>query len=110
LIVQLVRELVLVLQQELGLELQLVLVLEQELGLELQLALVLVQELQQVLALAQHLPHQPLQSPFQRQRFHLLQHEFLSTLQQLAKALRCQLCRLKLRTMARRQQSCRQLF
>jgi hypothetical protein len=90
LIAQPVRELALVQQ----------LVREQELRLELQLAQALVQELQQVQALVQQLvlalvpqlPHQQLQSRFQRQRFHLLQHEFLSTLQQLAKALRCQLC------------------
>ena len=82
------------------------LVREQELGLELQLVqarlLVLVRELQQaqvleqllVLAseLVQHPPHQQLQSLFQRQRSRLLQHEFLSTLRQLAKALQYQLC------------------
>jgi hypothetical protein len=98
LIAQLVRELA---------QVQL-LVREQELGLELQLVqarllvLVLVQELQQVQVLeqllvlaselVQHPPHQPLQSLFQRQRSRLLQHEFLSTLRQLAKALQYQLC------------------
>ena len=97
-IAQLVRELAQVQEQ--------LLVREQELGLELQLVqarlLVLVQELKQaqvleqllVLAseLVQHPPHQPLQSLFQRQRSRLLQHEFLSILRQLAKALQCQLC------------------
>ena len=76
------------------------LVREQELGLELQLVqarlLVLVQELQQaqvqLLELVQHPPHQQLQSLFQRQRSRLLQHEFLSTLRQLAKVLQYQLC------------------
>jgi hypothetical protein len=61
-----------------------------------------VQELQQVLVqvqlpvlashLVQHPPHQQLQSLFQRQRSRLLQHEFLSILRQLAKALQYQLC------------------
>jgi hypothetical protein len=68
--------------------------------------LVLVLELQQVLVqvqvqvqlpvlashLVQHPPHQQLQSLFQRQRSRLLQHEFLSILRQLAKALQYQLC------------------
>jgi hypothetical protein len=74
----------------------------------------LVQEREQLLVLASeqvpHPPHQQLQSRSQLQRSRLLQHESLSTLRQLAKVLQCQLCRLKLRTMARRQQSCRQLF
>ena len=91
-IAQLVRVQVqlLVRQQELG--------REQELGLELEpqlaQALVLVQEQLLVLAseLVQHPPHQPLQSLFQRQRSRLLQHEFLSTLRQLAKVLQYQLC------------------
>ena len=52
----------------------------------------LVQELQLERALVWHLPHQPLQSRFQLQRSHLLQHEFLSILQQLVKALQYQLC------------------
>ena len=51
-----------------------------------------VQELQLVRVLVRHLPHQPLQSQFQQQRSHLLQHEFLSILQQLVKALQYQLC------------------
>jgi hypothetical protein len=74
------------------------LVREQELGLvlELQLVQALVQVLEQLLVLAselvQHPPHQPLQSLFQRQRSRLLQHEFLSALRQLAKALQYQLC------------------
>ena len=94
LIAQLVRELAQVQEQ--------LLVRELGLELELQLVLVLVQELQQVQVLeqllvlaselVQHPPHQPLQSLFQRQRSRLLQHEFLSTLRQLAKALQYQLC------------------
>jgi hypothetical protein len=89
---------------------QLVLVLVQQLVQarllvqELQQVQVLVQELQQVQVqvlvqlpvlashLVQHPPHQPLQSLFQRQRSRLLQHEFLSILRQLAKALQYQLC------------------
>ena len=63
---------------------------EQESALELQPAQ--VQELQRVRELVQHLPHQQQQSRFQLQRSHLLQHEFLSTLQQLVKALQYQLC------------------
>jgi hypothetical protein len=110
LIAQLVRELAQVQEQ--------LLVRGQELGLELELQLaqaqvlesVQVQELQLVRELVQHLPHQQLQSRFQPQRSRLLQLESLSTLQQLAKVLQCQLCRSKLRTMARRQQLCRQLF
>ena len=51
-----------------------------------------VQELQLARALVRHLPHQQLQSRFQQQRSHLLQHEFLSALQQLATALQYQLC------------------
>jgi hypothetical protein len=104
LIAQLVRvqeqEQLLVREQELGLvlELQLVqarlLVLVQE--QELQQVQVLEQVLEQLLVLAselvQHPPHQPLQSLFQRQRSRLLQHEFLSALRQLAKALQYQLC------------------
>jgi hypothetical protein len=108
LIAQLVRELAQVQEQLLVREQELaqvqLLVREQELGLELQLVqarlLVLVLELQQVQVqllvlaseLVQHPPHQPLQSLFQRQRSRLLQHEFLSTLRQLAKALQYQLC------------------
>ena len=74
------------------------LVREQELGLEQLLGLGLEQALEQarllVLAseLVQHPPHQQLQSLFQRQRSRLLQHEFLSTLRQLAKVLQYQLC------------------
>jgi hypothetical protein len=49
-------------------------------------------ELQLVRVLVRHLLHQQLQSRFQRQRFRLLQHESLSTLQQLATALQYQLC------------------
>jgi hypothetical protein len=91
---------------------QLVLVLVQQLVQarllvqELQQVQVLVQELQQVQVqvlvqvqlpvlashLVQHPPHQQLQSLFQRQRSRLLQHEFLSILRQLAKALQYQLC------------------
>jgi hypothetical protein len=73
-------------------------VLELELVQESVLELELVQEsvlgLQQVLAseLVQHLPHQQLQSRCQLQRSRLLRHEFLSTLQQLAKVLLYQLC------------------
>ena len=114
LIAQLVRELAQVQEQLLVREQELaqvqLLVREQELGLELQLVqarpLVLVQvqvqELQQVQVLeqllvlaselVQHPPHQQLQSLFQRQRSRLLQHEFLSILRQLAKALQYQLC------------------
>jgi hypothetical protein len=62
--------------------------------LELELVQESVLGLQQVLAseLVQHLPHQQLQSLCQRQRSRLLQHEFLSILRQLAKALQYQLC------------------
>ena len=98
LIAQLVRELtqvrvqLLVREQELGLELQ----LAQALVLVLVLVQVQVQVQLLVLVLAselvQHPPHQPLQSLFQRQRSRLLQHEFLSTLRRLAKALQYQLC------------------
>jgi hypothetical protein len=56
----------------------------------------LVQEREQLLVLASeqvpHPPHQQLQSRFQQQRSRLRQHEFLSTLQQLATALLYQLC------------------
>ena len=88
LIAQLVRELAQVQVQE-----QLM-VRGQELGPQLAQALVLVQVQLLVLAseLVQHPPHQPLQSLFQRQRSRLLQHEFLSILRQLAKALQYQLC------------------
>ena len=98
LIAQLVRELAQVQEQLLVREQELaqvqLLVREQELALELQLAQALVQEQLLVLAseLVQHPPHQPLQSQFQQQRSHLLQHEFLSILQQLVKALQYQLC------------------
>ena len=62
--------------------------------LELELVQESVLGLQQVLAseLVQHLPHQQLQSLCQLQRSRLLRHEFLSTLQQLAKVLLYQLC------------------
>jgi hypothetical protein len=62
--------------------------------LELELVQESVLGLQQVLAseLVQHLPHQQLQSRCQLQRSRLLRHEFLSTLQQLAKVLLYQLC------------------
>jgi hypothetical protein len=99
---QLEQELRLMLVQELAPVLQLV--------RELVPQPVQVQELQLVRELVQHLPHQQLQSRSQLQRSRLLQLESLSTLQQLAKVLQCQLCRSKLRTMARRQQLCRQLF
>jgi hypothetical protein len=96
LIAQLVRELaqvqLLVREQELGLELQLVQARPLVLVQELQQAQVLEQLLVLASELVQHPPHQPLQSLFQRQRSRLLQHEFLSTLRQLAKALQYQLC------------------
>jgi hypothetical protein len=62
--------------------------------LELELVQESVLGLQQVLTseLVQHLPHQQLQSLCQLQRSRLLRHEFLSTLQQLAKVLLYQLC------------------
>jgi hypothetical protein len=62
--------------------------------LELELVQESVLGLQQVLELelVQHLPHQQLQSRCQLQRSRLLRHEFLSTLQQLAKVLLYQLC------------------
>jgi hypothetical protein len=100
LIAQLVREQVqeqlLVREQELGLVLELQLVQARLLVLVQEQELQQVQVLEQLLVLAselvQHPPHQPLQSLFQRQRSRLLQHEFLSILRQLAKALQCQLC------------------
>ena len=82
----------LVLVQELEQVLQLVQVLELAPVLVLVLQPVQVQELQLVRALVRHLPHQQLQSRFQQQRSRLLQHEFLSALQQLATALQYQLC------------------
>ena len=81
-------QLVRVLERELVRELALVLQPEQERALQPEQ----VQELQLVRALVQHLHHQQQQSRFQLQRSRLLQHEFLSTLQQLAKVLRYQLC------------------
>jgi len=105
LIAQLVQELALVLQpvQEQVSVLEPQPVQVQELRLARELAQVqvpqLVQELEreQLLVLASeqvpHPPHQQLQSRFQRQRSHLLQHEFLLILQQLVKVLRYQLCR-----------------
>jgi hypothetical protein len=85
---QLVRVLERELVRELVRELALVLQPEQERALQPEQ----VQELRLVRELVQHLPHQQLQSRFQQQRSRLLQHEFLSTLQQLAKVLRYQLC------------------
>jgi hypothetical protein len=76
----LVRELQQVQAQALVRELALVLQPEQERALQL------------VRELVPHLHHQQLQSRFQLQRSRLLQHEFLSTLQQLAKVLLYQLC------------------
>jgi hypothetical protein len=75
-------------------QLELALVREQVLQPERVQVPQLVQEQEWLLASAQvpHPPHQQLQSQFQLQRSRLLQHEFLSTLQQLAKALQCQLC------------------
>jgi hypothetical protein len=98
LIAQLVRVQVqlLVREQELGLVLELQLVQARLLVLVQEQELQQVQVLEQLLVLAselvQHPPHQPLQSLFQRQRSRLLQHEFLSTLRQLAKVLQYQLC------------------
>jgi homoserine acetyltransferase len=65
---------------------------EQVSALELELQPEQVLESQRVLVLVQYLHHQQLQSRFQQQRSRLLQHEFLSTLQQLAKVLLYQLC------------------
>jgi hypothetical protein len=70
----------------------------------------LVQVLQQALVLAQHPHHRPLQSLFQQQRFPLQQLESLSMSLQSGMELRYLLCQLILRTMARLQQLCRQLF
>jgi hypothetical protein len=98
--------LIALLAQEQVLELQQVQAQESQLALALALAqelgLVPVQQLepepvqvpQQVLAsvLVQHLHHQPPLSRCQLQQSHLQQHEFLSILQQLATALRYQLC------------------
>jgi hypothetical protein len=81
-------QLVRVLERELVRELALVLQPEQERALQPEQ----VQELQLVRELVRHLHHQQLQSRFQQQRSRLLQHEFLSTLQQLAKVLLYQLC------------------
>jgi acyl transferase domain-containing protein len=98
LIAQLVLELVRELQQVQVQELALVLQPEQELvpqperELVRELQQVQVQQLRLVRALVQHLPHQQLQSPFQLQRFRLLQREFLSIRLQLVKALQYQLC------------------
>jgi hypothetical protein len=116
------------LQPELELETSLVQVLvlvrqpelaqEQVLQQELELALALVQQpeqeqvsqLAQVLQLALHPHHRPLQSLFQQQLFHLRPLESLSACLLLAMELRYLLCQLILRTVARQQQSCRQLF
>jgi hypothetical protein len=96
----LIAQLVLVLVQQLVQARLLVQELQQVqvlvLVLELQQVLVQVQVQVQLPVLASHLvqhpPHQQLQSLFQRQRSRLLQHEFLSILRQLAKALQYQLC------------------
>jgi hypothetical protein len=94
----LIAQLVLVRVRQLVQELALVLVPQPVQVQELQLVRepvpqpVQVQELQLVRALVRHLPHQQLQSRFQLQRSRLLQHESLSTLQQLAKVLLYQLC------------------
>jgi hypothetical protein len=85
-------QLVRVLERELVRELALVLQPEQERALQPEQVRELALVLQLVRELVQHLPHQQLQSRFQQQRSRLLQHEFLSTLQQLAKVLRYQLC------------------
>jgi hypothetical protein len=99
-------------QQALGLELRQVLELEleqqQALGLELRQEQVQVLRQEQVQVL--HPRHRPLQSLFQQQRFHLQQLESLSMSLQSGMELRYLLCQLILRTMARLQQSCRQLF
>jgi hypothetical protein len=73
---------------------QQVLVQEQAQALESQLAQVLESVPAQVSqpVQVQHPLHQPPQSRCQLQRSRLLQHEFLSTHQQLAKALPYQLC------------------
>jgi hypothetical protein len=92
LIAQLVRELQQVQVQAQARELALVLQPEQERALQLVPQPEQVQELRLVRELVPHLHHQQLQSRFQLQRSRLLQHEFLSTLQQLAKALLYQLC------------------
>ena len=83
-----IAQLELALVQELQQELALVRVQQQV----LELAPVLVLVLQLVRELVQHLLHQQLQSRFQPQRSRLLQLEFLSILQQLAKVLQYQLC------------------
>jgi hypothetical protein len=83
---------------------QLVLVQEQVRQLEREL------ELQQVQVPVQHPRHRPLQSRCRQQRFHLQQLESLSMFLQSGMELRYLLCQLILRTMARLQQSCRQLF
>jgi hypothetical protein len=71
-----------------------VLVQEQAQALESQLAQVLESVPAQVSqpVQVQHPLHQQPLSRFQQQRSRLLQHEFLSTLQQLAKVLLYQLC------------------
>jgi hypothetical protein len=105
-------------QQALELEQQqaLVQVLQQVLELELRqvqvqvLRQVQVQVLRQALVQVLHQRHRPLQSLFQQQRFHLQQLESLSMFLQSGMELRYLLCQLILRTMARLQQSCRQLF
>jgi hypothetical protein len=105
-------------QQALELEQQQALELEQQQALVQVLQQALVQVLQQALELelrqvqvqVLHPRHRPLQSLFQQQRFHLQQLESLSMSLQSGMELRYLLCQLILRTMARLQQSCRQLF
>jgi hypothetical protein len=81
---------------------------QQALGLELRQEQVQVLRQEQVQVL--HPRHRPLQSLFQQQRFHLQQLESPSMFLQSGMELRYLLCQLILRTMARLQQSCRQLF
>jgi hypothetical protein len=90
LIAQLVREL----QQVQELESQLAQVQVPQLEEELAQGLVPLPGLvlRLVRALVPHLHRQQLQSQFQQQQSRLRQHEFLSTLQQLAKVLQYQLC------------------
>jgi hypothetical protein len=91
-------------QQALGLELR------QEQVQVLRQEQVQVQVLRQEQVQALHPRHRPLQSLFQQQRFHLQQLESPSMFLQSGMELRYLLCQLILRTMARLQQSCRQLF
>jgi hypothetical protein len=93
-------------QQALGLELR----QEQVQVLRQEQVQVQVQVLRQEQVQALHPRHRPLQSLFQQQRFHLQQLESPSMFLQSGMELRYLLCQLILRTMARLQQSCRQLF